>query len=390
MTIRMTPGGRYELRLTHKLLPKALYFTFDSDVAAAEYKAEALRYLSAGVVPAALINHKAPGMAKGERLLLVKIMHMWRNTGQPAKSDDQLLSWLSVDPFLKGVGTDGLTYAWVERWIEYLKVEKNYTPGSIRKRVNVVSKALDWFLRSHPESKFVNPLHLLPKGYSVYTKTDGDKARAAGGQSKVDTVRDRRLSVGEDERIRAALRGEKRPDRERALNLPDGDAMLHLFEVILHTGLRLREAYRLRREWIDLEGKTIRVQSSKQRHEKVVYREVPIRRELYPVLEALVKGKPAGLLFPFWDGDEETLDIISNRLKNRFVSVMAYAQCEGLTEHDLRHEATCRWLEERDSRGGWLFRLEEINKIMGWAPGSVMAARYASFRVESLASRLWS
>ncbi len=36
-----------------------------------------------------------------------------------------------------------------------------------------------------------------------------------------------------------------------------------------------------------------------------------------------------------------------------------------------------------------MFRLEELNKIMGWKPGSVMAQRYASFRGVDLAQRLW-
>ena len=38
--------------------------------------------------------------------------------------------------------------------------------------------------------------------------------------------------------------------------------------------------------------------------------------------------------------------------------------------------------------GAWLFREAEIEKIMGWAPGSSMGSRYASFRAEDLADRL--
>lgn len=58
-------------------------------------------------------------------------------------------------------------------------------------------------------------------------------------------------------------------------------------------------------------------------------------------------------------------------------------------EHDLRHEATCQWFELKGKDGHWLFRPEEIHKIMGWSPRSTMAQRYASFRGEDLASRLW-
>ncbi len=101
-------------------------------------------------------------------------------------------------------------------------------------------------------------------------------------------------------------------------------------------------------------------------------------------------GAREGLLFPFWDGDPESLDQVTGLLSARFASIFDYANCSGLTEHDLRHEATCRWFELRDSRGNWMFRSEEVSAAMGWKPGSVMARRYASFRAEDLAARLWA
>ena len=56
----------------------------------------------------------------------------------------------------------------------------------------------------------------------------------------------------------------------------------------------------------------------------------------------------------------------------------------------VEHEATCRWYEMRDPRtGGWLLREVEIPAILGWAPGSKMPQRYASFRAEDLAARMY-
>ena len=98
------------------------------------------------------------------------------------------------------------------------------------------------------------------------------------------------------------------------------------------------------------------------------------------------------LVFPgLWDGDtsEAGLKRTSGRLSARFSTLFAYAGAPDLTEHDLRHEATCRWLELRDARGGWIFRPEEVMRVMGWAPGSRMIERYASFRPEDLAGRLY-
>ncbi|MEG1972916.1 MAG: hypothetical protein RR315_07105, partial [Oscillospiraceae bacterium] len=82
----------------------------------------------------------------------------------------------------------------------------------------------------------------------------------------------------------------------------------------------------------------------------------------------------------------DEMDRVSHKLSNRFRTVFMYAGCDGLAEHDLRHEATCRWYEMRNPRtGDWMFREVEIPGMMGWAPGSKMPQRYASFRAEDLA-----
>src|SRR5205085_6167593 len=233
----------------------------------------------------------------------------------------------------------------------------------------------------------------LPKGYSSYSDKDAQLAKAAGGKVKADVQRDRRLHPGEEDRIVWALSGNQREDRARALQLVGGNALLALFHVIVYSGLRLREAYMLRRGWIDLDAKVMKVQSSKQWRGKVKFRNVPIRQELHATLKAYLATRallPAAYLFPFMEEEDGlTLKQVTQRLSDRFRIAFQYADITGLTEHDLRHEATCRWLELRDRSGNWMFRMEEVNRIMGWAPNSTMAQRYASFRGEDLAQRLW-
>lgn len=119
------------------------------------------------------------------------------------------------------------------------------------------------------------------------------------------------------------------------------------------------------------------------------WRNVPMVVGIRAMMAARSAQVPANAgIFPWWDGDPESLDLISARLSRRFAILFAYAECDDLTEHDLRHEATCRWYEMRRPDGAWLFREAEIEKIMGWAPGSSMGSRYASFRAEDLAGRL--
>ena len=58
-----------------------------------------------------------------------------------------------------------------------------------------------------------------------------------------------------------------------------------------------------------------------------------------------------------------------------------------MTEHDLRYEATCRWVLMRQPSGIWVSFDVEICRIMGWS-GTDMMLTDASLRGEELAARL--
>lgn len=375
-SVRPTKNGKFELTVRHASLPKGRkFFTFDDEAEARRYGEQWEARKNAGLAPPQALLEPTE-----ERRTLGFVLRSWANSGKAAPTEQSTLKLL-----ISEVGDTKIAkadFAWADAWVDKMKSKQHLAPGSIRKRVGAMSRALDAFLRASGGG--ANPLKLLPKGYSAYTEAD---ALVAGG-AKVDVERDRRLLPGEHEAILAATAGgPPRKGRERAW-APSGDAdMRLLYLTIIWTGLRLREAYRLEVADIDLKGKVIRARKSKLWRGKVAFKEVPMRPELHAELTAYVKGR-SGRVFPFWDGTEEDLNRCSARLSARFATLFDYAQCSGLTEHDLRHEATCQWLEMKDA-SGWLYRIEEVNRIMGWSPTSKMAARYASFRGSDLAQRLW-
>lgn len=393
--VRKTRTGRFELTITNKLLPKGrAWFTFDTQAEAEAYGAQAEKWLAAGLVPPDL----AADTKQDRAALLGPLIRARASSGNAAASEQPELDRLYAE--LGAVPLRDVTYTWAEGWVRQMKLQHNLAPSTIRRRVQALARAIDDQLRRTPDAMAGNPLRLLPKGYSTYGP--GDRAAvaklAAAGQDvavRVDQVRDRRLRPGEEAAIRAALAGEKRADRERPLAV-DAEFTL-LFEVLLLGGLRLREAYRLRVDQVDLQARVMRPQQSKLWHGKVVHRTVPLVPALLDALQHHLaarepQDRPA-LLFPgLWDGGDVSdagLKRTTGRLSSRFSTLFAYAGAPDLTEHDLRHEATCRWLELRDARGGWMFRPEEVMRIMGWAPGSRMIERYASFRPEDLAGRLY-
>lgn len=373
-SVRQLRTGKWEATLRHPELPKGRkYFTFDTEVDARNYARQWDLLVKAGKPPPAVLMEKP----KNEATLGV-VLRAKANADETAPSDQDTIRLLIAE-----VGTvkfSAVTYAWAENWVRDLKVKQNLAPSSIRKRVGTLSRAIDSYLRRMPDIALSNPLSLLPKRYSTYS----DRDVVLGAMPKTDASRERRLLPGEEERIAAAMRGEKRPDRERALSADP--ALLALFQTLLLTGLRLKEAYTLRVEQIDFDTKVIRARKSKLWGGKVAYKDVPIQPGLFPILKAQAT---TGLVFPFWDGIEPERKA-TNRLSAAFARAFAYAQCEGLTEHDLRHEATCRWFELKGKDGHWMFRSEEIHRIMGWSANSKMALRYASFRGEALAQRLWA
>lgn len=389
-SVRPTPAGKFELTIKHKLLPKRVYLTFDTQAQADAYGDQAMALLGAGIVPVGLVPD-GDGRSR-ERVLLANVLREWMNTGQPAATDMAVLALLVGD--VGAVPIDGFTYGWCEQWVQDMKLLANYAPGTIRKRVASLARAVDWFMKRHPDVPLQNPLRMLPRGAATYNAADARKLAAdpRGLVPKVDTERERRLAPAELVRIMDTLDGVKRADRERPMRPPHARALRALFVLILHTGLRLREAYTLAVGQFDLQRRVVRARASKQWHGREKYREVPMTAALHAELTDYLAGMdPAALAFPWWDGDRDlkAMAKVTTRLSNQFARVFDYAQVVDFTEHDLRHETTCRWYEMRRPDGAWVLSEREIDRIMGWAPGSKMAARYASFRADDLAARVW-
>jgi integrase len=385
---RQTSAGRWEIGLRHASLPGGRkYFTFDTEAQANAYAGQWRLMKQAGVDPPQELLRATPTASP----TLGFVVREWASSGLAAPTQKSALDSLFSE--VGKVRLSDANYSWLTGYLQGLKVKKNLSPNSIRHRVQALGRAIDEYLRHHPNVKMVSPTKLLPKGYSSYTEKDAALAVAAGGKVKADVQRDRRLHPGEQERIVWALAGNERTDRQRALLLSGGNALLTLFLMIVYSGLRLREAYTLTRGQVDLDSKVMRVRSSKQWRGKVTFRNVPITPELHAALKDYLATRhvtPAAYLFPFMEEEDGlTLKQVTQRLSDRFRIAFQYVECSNLREHDLRHEATCRWLEMRDASGNWMFRMEEVNRIMGWAPNSTMAQRYASFRGEDLALRIW-
>ena len=386
---RQKPSGKWEIGLRHASLPGGRkYFTFDTEDEANAYASQWKLMKMANIEPPAELLKSTPKQS----VILAHVLRAWMNSGLAAPSQQSPLGSLVME--VGEVKLSDVNYKWLMAYIQRLKVENNLTPSSIKHRVQALGRSIDEYLRHHEDLVMANPTKLLPKGYSNYSDVDTKLAQANGKDAKENISRDRRLKEGENEKIVAVLSGWERPDRERGLQLKGGNALLTMYLLIVNTGLRLKEAYTLTRGQVDMESKVIRAQNSKQWRGKVSFREVPMRPEVHQALKVYLSNRPmlpGAYLFPFMT-EEPGIPItkVSQRLSFRFKIAFDYVGIVGLHEHDLRHEATCRWMEMKDATGNWMFRQEEVNKIMGWSSNSTMAQRYASFRGTDMAARLWA
>lgn len=377
-------GNAWQVRIENKILPKTIFATFDSEPEAAAYARYIEDMLHRGVVPLELLERD---LAKNGPKL-DKLIYNFINDGKAAETDVATLKLLIAE--VGKARTNEVTARWSDAWIRDMKQIDHKAPGTIRKRVGALARVLDDYIRNmtkHGDVAVANPLRMLPAGYSQYNKADASSLREMGREVKTDVSRDRRLHPDEVQRIRAALLGEKNPLRQRPLAI-DHEFLL-FFDLILNHGLRLRETYRLRCDQIDTSKYLMRVEGSKGKAGTLKPRAVPIVPALRSRIAAFISGRD-GLVFSFWDGDaaDESLKLTTGRLSQRFSALFRYVAVDDLTEHDLRHEACCRWITMKALSGvGWAWSEVEICKILGWTD-TKMFLRYASLRGEDLADRM--
>ena len=154
------------------------------------------------------------------------------------------------------------TSALVDRYVKDLKLKRSkpIAPSTIRKRIGVLGRVLDWpWRRVTPQGELPLPTRCDCCRVATACTARARRRSLPNPTSCPSMTRcgTRRLEPGEEERILAALAGAKRPDRERALDADPAFTML--FRLIVATGLRLREAYRLRVDQVDVTRRLIHV-----------------------------------------------------------------------------------------------------------------------------------
>lgn len=365
MATKKQRGSAWQYTIKRKgVLPKPIYLTFDTEVEGDAYVAALEAQIDAGIVPDEYLEQKAiPTIKDLAREYLSKV--------SVSGTDSRMLG-VVIDRHGK-TRIDAITYDWCETWVVQMKLQLHLAPSTIRHHVGALARCLDWAARKGTMVRG-NPLRLLPKNYAQYTPAD--LKAVPPSRRPGDGARDRRLAPGEHEKILRILIENPKPEgRQRPLDLPHRTALLCMYWLAVATGMRLSEIFTLERAQVDLVERTIYLDRTKNGDK----RQVPLFPHAVDALLAYMPHAGEVFMFPQWaGGDDAERKRVGDMLSKQFSRIFEAAKCDGLTFHDLRHEATCWYYEATN------FTDVEVAKSLGWK-STKMALRYANLRASKLA-----
>jgi integrase len=287
-----------------------------------------------------------------------------------------------------------MTMDWVHDRLDFYKDVKEYAPGTIRKRIETLSVIHAYTKQQFVgDAKFVTICDQLPMNYA---RREDD----APEETDLERVAHRPLTKEREAAIRAVFSGEKQIAPASVATLRDPKLNV-LFTLISNTGLRLQEAYLLRVSDLDFKNFVVQVRGSKGWHGVIKQRTTFIRKVVREALQGHIAANNLthdDYLFRegWWDGDcmseskierKRARKKTSSYLSGLFRSLYKAAGIDGLREHDLRHEATIRFIEmEQDGKP--VYNREDLKKMMGWTSEKMVSHYLSKWRPEIGSSRV--
>lgn len=364
MASKRKRGDKWEYVIKRAgVLDKPLYFTFSSEEEGDAYCRRVEAQLDRGLVPHELETE--PRVAS-----LTQLVSTYLRKVNIKPKDVAVLSALEKD--IDGVPLSGINVRWVDGFVARMK-QRRLAPATIRSKVGALARCTDWGVRTGYLLLPDAPFRTLPEGYANYTE---EEAALVGGKVE-DIERDRRLELGEHERILTVIRAGVIARRFRDYRIENAQALEDIYTLALESAMRLSEMFTLGKDQVQVEKSTVFLTRTKNGDK----RQVPLS-SVATQLMARRMQEPGDQIFPWWSPETPTRKKVSGDLSRSFQIIFREAGCEDLHFHDLRHEATSRFFERTT------LTAEEIMKITGHKDHR-MFMRYLNLRASSLTSKLW-
>lgn len=385
---RQRTGTSWEVIVKRKLLGGKGYVTetFDTRELGEAWATRLESLLDAGIVP----DEYKQGAVRTS--LLAHLIRNYQNKNFLPQTDRDLLDAICKEDGHTPI--NAINLAWVERWIQGMKVVRNNAPVTIRHKVGALRRCFDWAANQPVAALLINPIRMLPTRYALYSPEDIRLGQNASSDFEAleDVERDRRLVPAEVQRIQRVMNQENFAKRQRPVAMLWQGATELMWALGMETAMRMREMYTLTLDQIDIDQRTVFLSKTKNGDT----RQVPLSSEAIRLIEcymAQVKNGTRkmegftfreGRLFPWWDGslDAKYLKKLTSKLSNNYATIFRAAGVKDYKFHDTRHEATSRLYERTKLRD------TEIMKITGHRTLRQLM-RYQNLRASHLAGGLW-
>ena len=315
--------------------------TFDSKAAAQAW---------AGGIENAMRRGTFVSHAEAERTTLAEALDRYRREVTPAKKGAsierfRLDRWAAHDYAQRSLAS--IRGKDIADYIEERRQE-GAAPATIHKEINLLSHLFNTARTAWGMESLTNPVDLVK----------GQRPKLPGG-------RDRRLVGDEQTRLLTAARAYDAGPHA-------GIGIANIITWAIETAMRRGEIAAMRWEHLDRKARVLLIPETKTG----TPRRVPLSTA------ALAALPPAGVVpnAPPQRPDGRVWGMRPDSISQAFERVCQAASIEGLTFHDLRHEATSRFFEQG-------FNLMEVASITGHKTLS-MLKRYTHLRAEDLAKRL--
>ena len=160
--IRKRRSGTYEIVIKHHSLPRPIHASADTEAQARAWAERVEAQIQAGTLPQEYFQEVVP-----TRYTVAKWLGHYEETAHPSPSDIPLLRIVSKD--LGDWDLERITQKQLSDWISEMK-QRRLTPGSIKKRVGCLARALD--IAVHREILKINVVRGLPRNYAAYSPAD--------------------------------------------------------------------------------------------------------------------------------------------------------------------------------------------------------------------------
>lgn len=335
-TPRQKSPGSWEIRVKNKLLPKPIWQTFDTQEEARTWANRVEQDLAKGVVPEWLV-------LPSEDFTLGGLIDVFMKEEMMPESRKVRLGLVKKD--WKSTRLAVIDYQWVKRVVDLLK-SKRQKPTTIQRYVGALAMCIDYAKREKYAGGVFdsNPVRQLPAGYALYADN-----------SVIEVERDRRLDEDEEKKIVEAL--------------TNRHEFRMIFLIAIETAMRLSEVYTLQPTDIDHGKRTIFLR--KEMTKTGVARQIPMSSVL---VRELVDFQGFGHF--------QKSERLTSRYSRWFSRLFERLEIKDFNFHDLRHEATCRFILRTK------FSDIQIMRITGHrSPKEFL--RYASLRGSELVDEMW-